>query len=110
MGENTDGVLLAQALPNSNTDKARALQHAYGVAPRTSDGRGTKSSIPSLNGPSTNRVGSVNKQQNSREIELAMLIQLLMRSMAVNLIEKGTMLIIRHLQAVHLIIVVLILT
>ena len=66
MGENTDGVLLAQALPNSNTDKARALQHAYGVAPRTSDGRGTKSSIPSLNGPSTNRVGSVNKQQNSR--------------------------------------------
>ena len=40
MGENTDGVLLAQALPNSNTDKARAFQHAYGVAPRTSDGRG----------------------------------------------------------------------
>ena len=66
MGENTDGVLLAQALPNSNTDKARAFQHAYGVAPRTSDGRGAQSLILSLNGPSTNRVGSINNHQNAR--------------------------------------------
>tara|TARA_A100001234_G_scaffold151241_1_gene133167 strand:- start:554 stop:1348 length:795 start_codon:yes stop_codon:yes gene_type:complete len=40
------------------------IQRAYGVAPRTKDGRGTKSTVPGLSGPSSNRVGSVNRSMN----------------------------------------------
>ncbi len=35
-------------------------------APKTSEGRGAQSLIPNVNGPSTNRVCSVNDQQNGR--------------------------------------------
>ena len=40
------------------------IQRAYGVAPRTKDGRGAKSTVPGLSGPSSNRVGSVNRSMN----------------------------------------------
>jgi len=44
----------------SNADTRRA----YGVASRTKDGRGAKSTVPGLSGPSRNRVGSVNRDMN----------------------------------------------
>ena len=43
---------------------AADIQRAYGVSSRTKDGRGVKSTIPALSGPSTNRVGSVNRTMN----------------------------------------------
>ena len=48
---------------------AADIQRAYGMVPRTADGRGTKVdprlSGRGLKGPSTNRVGSVNRKMNS---------------------------------------------
>lgn len=40
------------------------IRRAYGVASRTKDGRGAKSTVPGLSGPSRNRVGSVNRDMN----------------------------------------------
>ena len=46
--------------------KQAALQKAYGVAPRTSDGRGAKSTVKGLEGPKGNQVGTVNKFQQGQ--------------------------------------------
>ena len=43
---------------------AADVQRAYGVAPRTADGRGARSTVPGLSGPASNRVGSVNRDMN----------------------------------------------
>tara|TARA_B100000927_G_scaffold283643_1_gene271626 strand:+ start:223 stop:894 length:672 start_codon:yes stop_codon:yes gene_type:complete len=43
---------------------AADIQRAYGVAPRTSDGRGARSTVAGLSGPPSNRVGSVNRDMN----------------------------------------------
>ena len=43
---------------------AADIQRAYGVAPRTADGRGARSTVPGLSGPVSNRVGSVNRDMN----------------------------------------------
>ena len=43
---------------------AADIQRAYGVAPRTSDGRGARSTVPGLSGPPSNRIGSVNRDMN----------------------------------------------
>ena len=50
--------------PPPPVPNAADIQRAYGVAPRTSDGRGAKSTVPNLSGPRSNRIGSVNKDMN----------------------------------------------
>ena len=50
--------------PKTTKYTASDIQRAYGVAPRTSDGRGARSTIPGLSGPESNRVGSVNTDMN----------------------------------------------
>ena len=50
--------------PPPPVSSATDIQRAYGVAPRTSDGRGARSTVPGLSGPPSNRVGSVNRDMN----------------------------------------------
>ena len=50
--------------PPPPVSSAADIQRAYGVAPRTSDGRGARSTVPGLSGPPSNRVGSVNRDMN----------------------------------------------
>ena len=52
------------APPPAPVNTPAAIQHAYGVAPRTADGRGARSTVPGLSGPASNRVGSVNRDMN----------------------------------------------
>ena len=50
--------------PPPPVPNAADIQRAYGVAPRTSDGRGARSTVMGLEGPRNNRVGSVNRDMN----------------------------------------------